>query len=57
MKNLGTLYRFELKKILKNRMAKVMLAILFAIAVLEAVYRHFPLHMICERLVPNWMDG
>jgi hypothetical protein len=41
MKNFGTLYRFELKKILKNRMTKVMLAILFAIAVLEAVVPAF----------------
>ena len=37
MNNLGTLYRFEIKKILKNRVAQVMLVILCIITILEAI--------------------
>ena len=37
MNNLGTLYRFEIKKILKNRVTQVMLVILCIITILEAI--------------------
>ena len=37
MNNLGMLYRFEIKKILKNRVTQVMLVILCIITILEAI--------------------